>query len=385
MPSPRSASQTAPEPTASELGELPTPSGIVSATLRVTGSILVTEAVFAFSVQTKPSPEATEVGKGEAASGSTTIGIRARTAPLSGSTATTVADGPLAAQTALESTATSSRETPRSMESTSFPLAGAIFRSLLDPSVTHTALAPTATRGRAGVSRTCTALRRRQRDGAHDLPVSRIDRTSFRPRRSTSQTPLGPDARSPGITSTMTTCLTSCVRSSIAVIVLLASLPIQSTLPPERRRPAGRERDLAADRARGRIDERNGVRRRRGEARPVVATHDGESARDGRGEKHETADGDSGRSPAPPGQALQRRRGRRVDRRVLSEDRPLELAERRPRLEAELVKQRLPGVAIDVERIGLTTRPVQRQHQLPLQALAQRMSRTSCSSSGTSS
>jgi hypothetical protein len=62
-----------------------------------------------------------------------------------------------------------------------------------------------------------------------------------------------------------------------------------------------------------------------------------------------------------------------VKRRFLAKDRPLELAQRRARLERQLLDQHPPGVLIGGERIGLPAAPVQRQHQLCMQMLAQRM------------
>ena len=51
------------------------------------------------------------------------------------------------------------------------------------------------------------------------------------------------------------------------------------------------------------------------------------------------------------------------------------LAQRRARLDAELVEQRAPRVVERRERVGLAARPVERRHQLHAQPLAQRVER----------
>ena len=67
------------------------------------------------------------------------------------------------------------------------------------------------------------------------------------------------------------------------------------------------------------------------------------------------------------------RRRREAERRVLREDRALELAERLARLDPELVDERLARTLIDRERVGLPARAVERQHQLRARALPQRL------------
>jgi hypothetical protein len=62
-----------------------------------------------------------------------------------------------------------------------------------------------------------------------------------------------------------------------------------------------------------------------------------------------------------------------LETRVLGQDRALELFERRTRLDPELIDQHPAGLLIALERVGLATAAVQREHQLGLQALAQRM------------
>ena len=63
----------------------------------------------------------------------------------------------------------------------------------------------------------------------------------------------------------------------------------------------------------------------------------------------------------------------RVERGVLEQDRLLELLQRLARIEAELVAQRGARVLHDRERVGLAARAVERAHQQPAQALAQRV------------
>jgi hypothetical protein len=58
---------------------------------------------------------------------------------------------------------------------------------------------------------------------------------------------------------------------------------------------------------------------------------------------------------------------------VLAENGPLELAQRWARLDPELLHQCAAGVLIDGKRLGLPPRAIEREHQLPAQALAQGM------------
>ena len=73
------------------------------------------------------------------------------------------------------------------------------------------------------------------------------------------------------------------------------------------------------------------------------------------------------RSDRPRSRALQ------LERRILRQDAALELVQRRRRLDAELLHERLARPPVDVERLGLASRPVEREHQLPTETLAQRM------------
>ena len=64
---------------------------------------------------------------------------------------------------------------------------------------------------------------------------------------------------------------------------------------------------------------------------------------------------------------------REIERGIVREDPPLQLAELLARLEPELLDERRPRVAIRRERLGLPARAIQRQHQLTREALAQRV------------
>ena len=64
---------------------------------------------------------------------------------------------------------------------------------------------------------------------------------------------------------------------------------------------------------------------------------------------------------------------RRLQRGVLGQDRSFELLELATGLEPELVDQPTPRDAVALERVGLATRSVQREHQLTDKALAQGM------------
>ena len=108
--------------------------------------------------------------------------------------------------------------------------------------------------------------------------------------------------------------------------------------------------------------------------------------------------GDGGREPRPAavrGRAAGRARGPgsagraagpergpaaaadpgRVEGRVLPQDRALEPLQSGPRFQAELADQDLAGRPVGAERFGLPPAAVQGEHQLPVQALAQRVHR----------
>ena len=63
----------------------------------------------------------------------------------------------------------------------------------------------------------------------------------------------------------------------------------------------------------------------------------------------------------------------RTERGILVQDRLLELLELTARLEAELVPEHVASLAVGLERIGLPAGSVQRQHQLCMNALPQRV------------
>src|SRR5207249_3498644 len=60
----------------------------------------------------------------------------------------------------------------------------------------------------------------------------------------------------------------------------------------------------------------------------------------------------------------------RPQRRIVPEDRRLDLAQLWPRLETELVRDPLPEVPERFERLRLASRCIERAHQLRVQALA---------------
>ncbi len=81
-----------------------------------------------------------------------------------------------------------------------------------------------------------------------------------------------------------------------------------------------------------------------------------------------------GRSRSQPGyRPSVRSRRRDVQLRILIEDRPLEAAQRRPRLDPELLDQRGPRRPVGVQSLRLPARAVEREHQLASQALRKRV------------
>jgi len=57
-------------------------------------------------------------------------------------------------------------------------------------------------------------------------------------------------------------------------------------------------------------------------------------------------------------------------RLVLAQDRPLELLQRRPGLDPELIDEQLPPGPVGLERLGLPPGAVEREHQLGARPLA---------------
>ena len=72
---------------------------------------------------------------------------------------------------------------------------------------------------------------------------------------------------------------------------------------------------------------------------------------------------------------LERRLRDADERPLLTQDRPVERLELRTGLDPELVDERAARVAVRRERIGLSARPVEREHQLRAEPLPQRMPR----------
>ena len=58
-------------------------------------------------------------------------------------------------------------------------------------------------------------------------------------------------------------------------------------------------------------------------------------------------------------------------RGVAVENRELELLQARARVKPELLRQRAPELLVDLERLGLPTGPVQREHQLSARTFAE--------------
>jgi hypothetical protein len=59
--------------------------------------------------------------------------------------------------------------------------------------------------------------------------------------------------------------------------------------------------------------------------------------------------------------------------KLLAEDRLLELLERRARVDPELLDERSARVPVDLERLRLAARAVEREHELGAEALAERV------------
>src|SRR5262249_32410920 len=69
-----------------------------------------------------------------------------------------------------------------------------------------------------------------------------------------------------------------------------------------------------------------------------------------------------------------RRRADGIGRRILVEDRLLELLEPATRLDAELLDEHAPSHLVRLQRVGLTAAAVEREHQLAAEPLPQGMS-----------
>ena len=100
----------------------------------------------------------------------------------------------------------------------------------------------------------------------------------------------------------------------------------------------------------------------------------GEDRRHGRGQQNRAAGRDQdGAAAGPSGRDRRPASDRRVDRRVLPEDRLLECLELAARLEPEPVGERTTRVLVARERIRLTARAVEGEHELGAQPLARRV------------
>jgi hypothetical protein len=64
---------------------------------------------------------------------------------------------------------------------------------------------------------------------------------------------------------------------------------------------------------------------------------------------------------------------RRIQRRILAEDRAVQLLELAPGLGADLVDEDAPGRCVRLEGVSLPPGAVEREHQLPPQTLAVRL------------
>ena len=81
--------------------------------------------------------------------------------------------------------------------------------------------------------------------------------------------------------------------------------------------------------------------------------------------------GEEDRDRLPPFLEHDRSCERRLEPRVLAQDRLLELAQLCPRLEPELLVERAPSLAVGLERVRLPARAVERKHELGARALVE--------------
>ena len=95
-----------------------------------------------------------------------------------------------------------------------------------------------------------------------------------------------------------------------------------------------------------------------------------------------SASGMLGCDPAPTATTSPEQCAGECQRRVLGEDRRLQPAQLGPRFEAELLDQQAATLLEHPQRISLAPGAVQRQHQQPTQALAQRMVRRRAARAG---
>jgi hypothetical protein len=143
----------------------------------------------------------------------------------------------------------------------------------------------------------------------------------------------------------------------------------------EGRRPRGDlpgEEPLAAGAERGGGVAKLGGRDHGGDDELSLA---GQRRRDGEQgvEARQAAHGDDYRPrPRAPVRAGARQLGD-VERRIVLQDRPLQASQLVAGLEPQLLRQDLARAAVCVERLGLSPAAVQREHELPVEPLAQRV------------
>ena len=160
---------------------------------------------------------------------------------------------------------------------------------------------------------------------------------------------------------------------------LIVGVDDPDTSDPHRdRRGSPAERNVGHDVAGVRVDHRHGVRL---DDDGLGAAGDREDDSDDRGGQEECTgnDRESGaaeQTRAPffgRGRCASRERGRRIEFRIVLEDRLLELAELAARLQPELIGEQVPAAAVDVERVRLPSRAVEREHQLRPPAFPERI------------
>ena len=135
--------------------------------------------------------------------------------------------------------------------------------------------------------------------------------------------------------------------------------------------PAGREACLQVCARGGDQSHRvRGCARQR--ARAPVTTKQLHRRAHGRGEERHPGEREQRTDPTRHGRRWPWA-ARTIQCGILSEDRPLELLKLPPRLDPEVVDQLAASLLIALQRVGLPARSVQREHQLRLKALPQRM------------
>jgi hypothetical protein len=90
-------------------------------------------------------------------------------------------------------------------------------------------------------------------------------------------------------------------------------------------------------------------------------------------QKQRRSEGQRHQSPASPANSHALLPRRPVELLVMRQDRPLKLLKLPARLDAELLDEQPASLAVALERLGLTARSVEREHELAAQPLAQRV------------